>query len=311
MRKHPASEVRKKINLVKKIARHHFGSEPKKIEFKPAGLTNFVFDVKCRSGDFIVRIAGSASRFKDFQKEQWAVDRVKKLGVPVAEILEVGNEVIDLPYMLQKKLEGSDATHHPDRLRILFEVGHYAQLIHTIHTSNYGNNFDWSKNRLSKNKSWKEYLLDELNAHQRVEILKENEMLTKAQTKKLSSLVKRMEKWKTTPVLNHGDLRLKNVMIDNNGKILAIIDWEHCCSNIAPYWDLSIALHDLSVDAREEFLKGYGIDPSTFSEIAPFMKAFNILNYADVISRKSKRRDKKGLDFYRLRLQGSLDLFSL
>jgi aminoglycoside phosphotransferase (APT) family kinase protein len=311
MRKHPQSEVRKKINLVKKIVQHHFGSLPKKIEFKPAGFTNFVFEVKCRQGNFIVRIAAIASRFKDFQKEQWAVDKVKKLGVPVAEILEVGNEIVDLPYMLQKKIDGKEATNHPDRLRILFELGHYAQLIHTIHTTNYGNSFDWSKNRLSKNKTWKEYLLEEFNIHQRIEILKENEMLTKTQVKKISSLATKMEKWKEGPVLNHGDLRLKNVIIDNNGKLLALIDWEHCCSNMAPYWDLSIALHDLSVDAKEEFLKGYGIDPSSFNDIAPYLKVFNILNYSDIISRKAKRRDKKGLDFYRLRLQGSLDLFSI
>ncbi len=311
MRKHPASEIRKKLTLVKKIIQHHFGSECKKIEFKPAGLTNFVFEVKCRQGEFIVRIARSPARFKDFQKEQWAVDKVKKLGVPVAEILEVGNEVVELPYMLQQKLRGTEATHHPDRLRILFEIGHYAQLIHTIRTNNYGNNFDWSKNRLSKNKTWKEYLLDEFNVRERIDILSKNDMLNKAQLKKLSSLVPRMEKWKVDPVLNHGDLRLKNVIIDNNGKILALIDWEHCCSSIAPYWDLSIALHDLSVDAREEFLKGYGIDPSNFNEIAPFLKVFNILNYAETVSRFAKRKNMKELAFYRLRLQGTLDLFSL
>jgi aminoglycoside phosphotransferase (APT) family kinase protein len=311
MRKHPAAEVRKKINLVKKIVRHHFGGEAKKIEFKPAGLTNFVFEVNCKPGNFIVRIAGSPARFKDFQKEQWAVDKVKKLGVPVAEILEVGNEVIELPYMLQKKLDGREATNHPDRLRILFELGHYAQLIHTIQTNNYGNNFDWSKNRLSKNKTWKEYLLEEFNIHERIGMLRDNEMISAAQTKKLSSLAKKMEKWKESPVLNHGDLRLKNIIIDNNGKILALIDWEHCTSNIAPYWDLSIALHDLSVDAKEEFLKGYGIDPSTFNEIAPYLKVFNILNYSPIIDRKAKHREKKGLDFFRLRLQGNLDLFSI
>jgi aminoglycoside phosphotransferase (APT) family kinase protein len=52
-------------------------------------------------------------------------------------------------------------------------------------------------------------------------------------------------------------MRLKNVMVDEAGKITAVIDWEFCSSNVAPYWDL--ALHDLSVDAKQAFLGGYGV----------------------------------------------------
>ena len=35
--------------------------------------------------------------------------------------------------------------------------------------------------------------------------------------------------------------------------------WEFCSSNVAPYWDLSLALHDLSIDAKQASLGGYGV----------------------------------------------------
>ena len=45
------------------------------------------------------------------------------MGVPVPEILEVGHEIISLPYMLQQKMEGEEAVNHPDRLNILQKLG--------------------------------------------------------------------------------------------------------------------------------------------------------------------------------------------
>ena len=64
MPKHSAAEVRPKTEMVKKIIKHHFGKAPKKIQFKPAGLTNFVFEVNSSEGEFIVRIARAGAKTK-------------------------------------------------------------------------------------------------------------------------------------------------------------------------------------------------------------------------------------------------------
>jgi aminoglycoside phosphotransferase (APT) family kinase protein len=111
------------------------------------------------------------------------------------------------------------------------------------------------------------------------------------------------------PSLNHGDMRLKNVIVDAAGKITAIIDWEECCSQIAPYWDLSVALHDLSVDAKQAFLEGYGLSPKDLGALAPSLRALNIVNYAPAIERAA--RDRVALDWFRARLAGALDLYTL
>ncbi len=41
--------------------------------------------------------------------------------------------------------------------------------------------------------------------------------------------------------------------------IVAIIECENCVSSITRYWDLSITLHDLSIDAKQKFPEGYGL----------------------------------------------------
>jgi len=76
-------------------------------------------------------------------------------------------------------------------------------MIHSIKTSNFGTVFDWSQNILSKNSSWKTYLHNELDMYGRIKIFENNLMLTKSNFSKLLSLIKRIEKWKKLPVLNH------------------------------------------------------------------------------------------------------------
>ena len=113
---------------------------------------------------------------------------------------------------------------------------------------------------------------------------------------------------KTT--LNHGDLRLKNVLVNEKARIVAILDWENCTSNIAPQWELSLALHDLSVDEKENFLQGYGIAPARLCSIAPALKALNIVNYAPEIERRAGGKDSNHLRWLHARLSGALDLYS-
>ena len=311
MPRYTEPQIRAKTAMARKVARHHFGKSFQKVEFKPAGKSNFVFDVFTTKGNYIVRIAPSRTKIYNYIKEQWATQKAAEAGVPVPEILEVGNEIIELPYMLQEKTKGTEAIHHPDRLEILRNLGKYASKIHSIQTESFGSVFNWSKNKLSKKKTWVEFLEEELNVAGGLIFLEKNEILSKKKIKKLDVEYKKIRKWKINPVLNHCDLRLKNVIVNEGGEIKALIDWENCSSNCAPYWDLSIALHDLSIDAKQQFLEGYGVDPDEFGKKAYSLTLFNIINYIPDLQKMITKKDKKGLAFYKLRLDGALDLFSL
>src|SRR5262249_27539917 len=159
-------------------------------------------------------------------------------------------------------------------LNVVRAMGAYTALIHSSRTSGFGQTFDWSNNRLSRNETWADYLRGEFNAPSRLETLRRDRMLSKPQLGKIGEALREMEGWKKKPVLHHGDMRLKNVLVDKGGEITAIIDWEHCISSIGPYWDLSVALHDLSVDAKGEFLAGYGLSDKAFRQSAAVIEAF-------------------------------------
>jgi aminoglycoside phosphotransferase (APT) family kinase protein len=304
-------EARQARELARTVVVHHFGSKPRRLIYKSSGLTNFVFLVKHAEGNFVVRISPEAAKINAFIKEQWAQSKAAEAGVPTTEILEVGNEIIAQPYMISKEVKGREATYNPNRLDILQDFGRYAALINSIPTNGFGGTFDWSNNQLSLNETWTDYLQKELQFESKLRILEKRRMLTAPQIKELRAIFADTEDWKPKPVLNHGDLRLKNAMVDEQGKITAILDWEKCISNPAPHWELSHALHDLSIDEKQEFLKGYGLSEKKIIEMAPLMKALNIINYAPVIEHLAEVNDSALFEQYRTRLSGALDFYSL
>jgi aminoglycoside phosphotransferase (APT) family kinase protein len=305
------ADIRRRRAMVRAIMINHFGKPPTRIVYKPTGLTNYVFLVNHAEGQFVVRISPDPGKLKAFIKEQWATLQAREAGVPTPEVLEVGNGAVPEPYMIAREVSGTEATFHPNRPRILSEMGRYGAIINSIKTTGFGSTFDWSHDKLSRNETWKEFLDGELKAQEGLQTLEKLKMLTPAQVRKLRAIFDDARKARVRPSLNHGDLRLKNVIVDQQGEISAIVDWEDCISSLAPQWELSIALHDLSIDEKQEFLKGYGLTPRKFSEIAPLIKAFNIINYAPTVEEMARKKKTKELEAYRLRLSGILDLYSV
>jgi hygromycin-B 4-O-kinase len=299
-------------DVAAEVLRHHFGTRPRQVKVVHGGLNNHVFEARLGGQELIVRISRQPDHLQTFMKEQWAVNAARRKRVPTPEILEVCNDVIELPYMISLKVHGRPAT-NVGRMRhaVIEELGHYAAVINSIRTSDFGHIFDWSPNKLSRNGSWQEYLDKELCVEDRLAVMRNSRVLEPRVFKRLAASVKAIRRWDLRPVLTHGDIRLKNVILNEDRKISTILDWENCTSNVAPYWELSIALHDLTMDEKEIFLRGYGIELKQFVEMAPAIKTINILNYAPVISAALERNDREQLAHLRGRLNGAFDLYSL
>ena len=300
-------EINRSRAMAHQIIAHYFGTAKVRTRYLSGGKTNFVFEVQHNEGKFVVRLNSDASKLQSFMKEQWATAQVKKLGVPTPDIVEVSNEVVECPYMISRCVVGTEATFHPQRGEIVRELGRYARLINSVRTNGFGSTFVWSRNKLSHNATWQEFLKDELDLSYRRKLLESAHLLSKQTSKTVRSILNVAPK---KPVLNHGDLRLKNVVVNKQGRITAILDWEHCMSNTVA-WDLSIALHDLSINHKQEFLAGYQMSESNMMRLAPMIKALNIVNYAPAVEHLSKRERARKLKQYRLRLKGYLDLYSL
>ena len=258
----------------------------------------------------MIRITPEAERIETFKKELWATQKVREAGVPSPEVLAVGNDLGSEPYMISRRVTGTEASHHPRRSRIVHEMGRYAQMINSIHTHDFGGNFDWTTNG-TKKRTWADYIENEWDVDRRLQLLTKHKILSSTDVKKLHKIVEESKKLSFKPTLNHGDLRLKNVIVDDDGEIAAIIDWDDALSTIAPEWELSVALHDLSVDEKHLFIEGYGLEVEQVQEMAPLVKAFNMINYTDAIERAVAIKDHKALSEFRLRLSGGLDLYSL
>lgn len=309
--------IRHYRRLVKRIVLHHFGAPASRIVYKSSGRTNYVFAINHVDGQFVIRISPEPEKINAFRKELWASQKVREVGVPSPEVIAVGNDIAAEPYMIIRRVTGSEASHHPKRDRIIHSMGRYAALINSIQTHGFGSNFDWTaeEKRLD---TWPRYLAEEFELDKRLQLFSSSNILPEAEIKQLSHLIEgagamtgHAETVNSLPSLNHSDLRLKNVIVDEGGDIAAIVDWEECLSTISPQWELSIALHDLSIDEKQIFLDGYGLSNDQIEQTAPLVKAFNILNYSTSIELAIDKNDHKSLADLKLRLQGCLDLYSL
>lgn len=294
--------------LVRAIIGQRLGGEPRAIERRTAGLSNRVFTVEHESGPLVVRLSDEPGRLDRYRKERWAAERVRAEGVPVPEVLAVAETPQPCAWMIARRAEGREATDHPDRLRVLHALGGWAARIHGIRANGFGGGFEPGVG-LACHASWSAFLAAELGLEGRLATLARQRMLSPERLRRLVAVLDEAGA-AARPTLNHGDLRLKNVLVDDAGAITAIIDWEHCTASVAPAWDLSLALHDLSIDAKHAFLEGYGLDEAAVMAQAPLIKALNVLNYVPEIERAAHAGDEAQLRRLRMRLSGALDLYS-
>lgn len=293
------------------ILRHHFGKEPLSVKRLHGGVANHVFEARVGRDRIVVRISDGAAKLQTFQKEQWAVRKARKAGVPAPEILEVSNHAGPFPYMIAVRVEGIAASDAPRNLDLARQLGEYAAKINSIPTHGFGSVFDWSRNQLSRNQTWRHFLDDELKVRQRIELFERERMLRPESLRRLRKSVAKLRAWSGRPALTHGDLRWKNVLLNKEQKIAAIIDWEDCTANIAPQWEFSIAFHDMWIDEKEAFLAGYGLSPKAFRSMAGAVKTLNILNYAPALEEALRAKNKQTIETIRSRLLGAHCLYSL
>ena len=290
-----AAEKRKKSaqarRLVDDIAQRHFGERARNIVARNGGLTNSVFEFKVSKGEFIVRTHENATKINDYLKEQWAMDAARAAGVPTPHVLEVGNFADGRPYMIAERIRGSDGCTAPLRLALAESLGRAAARLHTVRTQGFGPVFDWSSNKLSRHETWGSWMASGFGVERRLAILMKHRMIDRRQCTRLRRIGAAMAGWRKRPVLHQGDLRLKNAIVGADGSLLSILDWETCVSTPGPFWDLSLALHDLGIDEKEAFLAGYGMNRRAFEAVLPFVRFFNVLNYAPAVEHQAKAEE--------------------
>lgn len=126
------AKIREHMMLARKLLKHLYGNKNIRVKSLSGGLSNYVFSASLPGDDLIVRLSDKQEKITGFLKEQWAVDRARQYKIPVLDILEVGNEIIPLPYMVVRKIKGESAIDYSERRHLLHDMGKLAAKINAI-----------------------------------------------------------------------------------------------------------------------------------------------------------------------------------
>ena len=302
--------ARREVRL-RRVARYIFeraaGTTPGRIRVQDGGLTNHVFVLENDDGAFVLRMDERDDKVHQYRKERWAIDHARRMDIPAPNVIEVGNTPDGVSFMLSRREPGRPATGREDTLAILRQLGQYARKLHRETLGRFGGHYD---GETAPWHGWVDFLQHEYDLDRRLYQLLSLRLVDEFTARRMADAVMRLGDGRE-PRLNHGDLRLKNVLVDDgSGRISAIIDWENAIAAPSPEWDLALALHDLSVDEKDAFLDGYGLEHEELVAARPALTSLNLLHYAPFAADAARTGDEQRLRHYRRRFARLHDLYS-
>jgi Ser/Thr protein kinase RdoA (MazF antagonist) len=274
-------ETQKILNIFSEV----FAEKPLTISpIIAKGFVNQVFRVETNKAKFILRI-NAPNSLDEYEKELWATDQAIEKNIPVPKIVNIGI-YDDHAYSIQEYIKGVEGRELlTDKTFIWKKLGEYAGRIHSIKVGGFGLRLsDLTKG--NSQESWLKYLnynIGSLNEND--ELLKLN-VLTKAQSNRARKLFENLRSQKFNFGLNHGDLSLKNTIIDEFGTI-HLIDWGSSEASIVPNHEL-IQLLKMQIEENDPdkaelkaFLEGYGIDGEGYQKMVPDLESLLLLRAFD------------------------------
>jgi len=243
-----------------------------------------------------------------YSRAQRAMTLARGAGLPVPPVLHAGAD--SHPFMVLENVRGAVGTHAYDRIATVRQMGELTACLHQIRTQGFGPAaLDAAPLRGARQHSWGAHLEGDLHASERLAALERLGMFLPDNAAEMRRTLAYMCTRRRNPVLHHGDMRLKNVIVDHDGKIAALLDWDNATSSVPALWDLSIALHDLTIDEKQAFLQGYGYGPRELTKSIAYLRLLNALNYAPVVAEMAERGETAKLNWYRARIAGDFNLY--
>lgn len=254
------------------------GQEPETIsEISGFGCVNHIFDVQYPHQAYIVRLNREARRYKEFLKEKWCIQTMKKLGVPTADVFILG-KMHDYNYMIMEKIKGingtlSDSSQKPG---IWEKMGRYAATYHRVREIVLP-----EAGQLEFHRNWREqlnYNLMQLNPKDPT--LKEK-VFTSSEHKEVKQILESLKKEKFTYGLIHKDLSLRNVLIDQD--YVCLLDWGMAEISIVPHLEIGAVITEgeASEVEIEALITGLGINKETYKYMEIQIRKINLLDRLD------------------------------
>jgi fructosamine-3-kinase len=273
------------VEAVLEIISNVFSERALKIsQLTGKGSVNEIFIVETENSKLVVRM-NDANSLDEYKKEVWSVNRAKEKNIPVSEILNVG-VFGEKAYSIQKFIEGSEGRDSSIDKKFIWEkLGEYASRIHKIKVAGFGLGFS---DLLEGNaeKSWLKYLdynIESLNEDD--ELLKLG-VMTIMQSENIRNIFENLRLRKFEFGLNHGDLSLKNTIVDDFGTV-HLVDWGSAEASIVPHHDLIELLKMNMLENNPDdaefraFLDGYDITSVEYEMMLPDLKGLSLLRALD------------------------------
>jgi len=137
----------------------------------------------------------------------------------------------------------------------------------------------------------------------RLDLNAEAHELPLVEARRLLKALENIPPRETAPVLVHGDLYARHLLVDDQGTLTGVIDWGDLQAG-DPGLDLSIARSVLPASARQRFFQAYGaVDPRTLGAAR-----FQALSYGIILSLFGREiRDKALIQAGERALLGALE----
>lgn len=283
-----------------------------------AGEANEVYDITLTNSDnVILRI--SRSGHPNFLQEKWAFEQVKKIGVPVPEILLIKYVTLakeELSLCLMKKVDGEplergkiDFNALPEDVRksYIVKAGEILSKIHSIKTQGYG----WIIGEGKAEYETSDKIVDEiLNRKEKLYKIADSENFDR---KKVDIALRIVERFRKTysglaPHLNHGDYGHKHFMVKDE-RIVAILDWGGVRSDSPIYefacWDYWFGEY-IPTDWLKEGYQNKALFDESFDRI---LRTFRVMKGIEIIDWYESQKYKKAVEKAVKKLMNDLDYF--
>ncbi|MBD3919196.1 aminoglycoside phosphotransferase family protein [Paenibacillus sp. PR3] len=258
------------------------------------GMINQVCVVETERNKVVVRM-NNQSTYPSYIKEQWCIEQAASAGIPGPRVLSVGI-CEDTAYMIQSFVEGENGLDSGvlSRTETWRQLGRYAKMIHAIPVKGYGENLvnpeqgEWvSPPHPGSDGSWQGYIQHNIKCLTDEDPLIRLGVLTPEESIKLRELFVKMSTESYLFGLIHGDLTLKNVLVDSTGQ-MTVIDWGNAAVAPVPHGDLiHLLLHQMLEDGLNDvefnaYLDGYGMNQEELIVTRQLMllKSFDTVRWA-------------------------------
>ena len=283
-----------------------------------AGEVNEVYNIVLKNGQqVILRIAKNGH--PNFLQEKWAIEKIKRLGVPVPKILfikhfKVGDE--NKSSCLMEKVDGEplergsiefDKLDLQLRRKLINHAGEILTKIHSIETEGFG----WIVGEGQAIHKTSDELIDGLLDQQdKFEKIASEENLGKDTIQKVLDIIRSFKpKYsQVKPHLNHGDYSHKHFMVKDN-KIVAILDWGGIRSD-TPIYDFAWWDYWFGEYIPTKWLKEGYTDKSLFNNsFDDFLHMLRLYRGLEMIAWYHQEKYKPAVDKAKNKLLKDLEYF--